>query len=210
MGDFYFWVFSRKKQSSISKIKLVTCYNTIYSIAGTFVILLKVVNVEMIDSITYAKNHRKDFLATVIAKNIASSEKKTAIFMAGAPGSGKTEVAESTFELVPNLCNINADNFRSEFPTYTGNNSSQFQKGAAYLVDYVFSWLIDHRYSFLLDGTFAIKKSSLNIKRSLDHNYNVFIYYVYQDPVVAWDFTQIREKKEGRMVPKEQFINCVF
>lgn len=77
-------------------------------------------------------------------------------------------------------------------------------------MDYVFSWLIDHRYSFLLDGTFAIKKSSLNIKRSLDHNYNVFIYYVYQDPIVAWDFTQIREKKEGRMVPKEQFINAYF
>lgn len=27
---------------------------------------------------------------------------------------------------------------------------------------------------------------------------------------MAWDFTQIREKNEGRFVPKERFINAYF
>lgn len=164
----------------------------------------------MPDSVSYAKSHKKAFLLDVIGENIAEKSKKRAIFMAGAPGSGKTEVVESTLELIPNLCDIDADRFRSQFPEYTGTNSSNFQKGASYLVDYTFSWLIDHQYSFILDGTFAIKKSKLNIQRALDHGYLVFIYYVYQDPQVAWDFTKIRERNEGRLVPVDTFINAYY
>lgn len=164
----------------------------------------------MSDSVQYAKEHKKYFLKKVIGGNTPQRDEKTAILMAGAPGSGKTEVAMSALELIPNLCNIDADRFRAAFPEYTGKNSSQFQRGAAYLVDYTFSWLLEHQYSILLDGTFAIKKSSLNVKRLLDHGYHVFIYYVYQDPFVAWEFTKIREKREGRLVPKERFVNAYY
>ena len=36
------------------------------------------------------------------------------------------------------------------------------------------------------------------------------IYFVYKDPVIAWDFTQKREKIEGRNIPKESFVNQYF
>lgn len=36
------------------------------------------------------------------------------------------------------------------------------------------------------------------------------IYYIFQDPIIAWTFTQIREQKEGRRVPKEAFIRAFF
>ena len=38
----------------------------------------------------------------------------------------------------------------------------------------------------------------------------VGIFYVYQDPLIAWEFTKIRERKEGRSVPKKAFIEAYF
>ncbi len=38
----------------------------------------------------------------------------------------------------------------------------------------------------------------------------VLIQYVYQDPLVAWDFTQKREVVEGRNIPKESFVEQFF
>lgn len=34
--------------------------------------------------------------------------------------------------------------------------------------------------------------------------------YLYQDPLIAWEYTKKREKLEGRTVPKEIFINAYF
>ncbi|OJG41355.1 hypothetical protein RV03_GL003188 [Enterococcus gallinarum] len=36
------------------------------------------------------------------------------------------------------------------------------------------------------------------------------IFYVYQDPQTAWDFTRKREVAEGLHVPKKIFINAFF
>lgn len=36
------------------------------------------------------------------------------------------------------------------------------------------------------------------------------IYFVFQDPLIAWNYTKIREKVEGRVVPKDRFINAYF
>ena len=36
------------------------------------------------------------------------------------------------------------------------------------------------------------------------------IYYVHQDPLIAWDFSKKRQEKQGRLVPKETFINAYF
>ncbi len=50
----------------------------------------------------------------------------------------------------------------------------------------------------------------LNIFRSLNKNRHVEIFYVYQDPLVAWAFTKAREILEGRNVPKEIFVKSLF
>ena len=60
---------------------------------------------------------------------------KTAIFMAGSPGAGKTEAAQTLTVLNSNLCVIDADKFRVLFPGYVGNNSDEFQRGSSLLVD---------------------------------------------------------------------------
>lgn len=33
---------------------------------------------------------------------------------------------------------------------------------------------------------------------------------MYQDPQIAWKFTKIRERQEGRYVPREQFIYAYY
>ncbi|MGZ7224811.1 zeta toxin family protein, partial [Streptococcus pyogenes] len=55
-----------------------------------------------------------------------------------------------------------------------------------------------------------IGKAKKNVERAINRNYQVSIYYVYQDPLIAWDFTKERERKQGRHVPKETFINAYF
>ena len=35
----------------------------------------------------------------------------------------------------------------------------------------------------------------------------VFVFYIYQNPKVAWDFTKKRELVEGRNIPKSSFID---
>ena len=161
------------------------------------------------DSREYAKEHKYDFYSHVIAgKHIGST--KDAIFMAGSPGAGKTEVATELLSFYHNMVIIDADRFREGFPTYNGANSSEFQSGASWLVGDIFNRVSDEGYSLLLDGTFALASASKNIERVLKRNYNVSIYYVYQDPMIAWEFVKQREKVEGRNVPKERFINAYF
>lgn len=162
------------------------------------------------ESLIYAKAHKNEFVKNLIM-NKSISEHKLAIFMAGSPGAGKSEVATSLIELIDhNLVRIDADEFRIAFPGYKGDNSSDFQKGSSWLVDHSFTFLLKQGYSFILDGTFAISKASKNIERAIGRDYDVTIYYVYQDPIIAWQFTKAREDKEGRVVPKERFINAYF
>ena len=161
------------------------------------------------DSRAYAKEHQDDFYAQVISgKHIGQT--KDAIFMAGSPGAGKTEVATELLSFYQNMVVIDADLFREGFPAYNGANSSEIQSGASWLVGEIFNRVSDAGYSLLLDGTFALASASKNIDRVLKRSYNVSIYYVYQDPVIAWEFVKQREKVEGRNVPKERFINAYF
>ncbi|MCT3284465.1 zeta toxin family protein [Lactiplantibacillus pentosus] len=159
------------------------------------------------ESLSYAKQHKLDFWEMLV-KDSPVNQRQKAIFMAGTPGAGKTEVAEEFAKLGTGLVRLDADWFRQYFPGYTGQNAADFQRGSAWLVDWCFTRLIKKHYSFILDGTFAFSRATMNIQRALDHDYDTTIYFVSQDPVVAWDFTKARAIKAGRVVPKERFINA--
>lgn len=134
-----------------------------------------------------------------------------ASFMAGTPGAGKTEVSKRFLEkFTAAPIRIDADDFRQKIPGYTGDNSHIVQPAAALAVDKVLEKIFEKKYSFLLDGTFAIGKAVENLKRADRRNYTLQIFFVYQDPLQAWEFTKIRQKKEGRYVPKEAFIRSYF
>ena len=68
---------------------------------------------------------------------------------------------------------------------------------------------IQNSQSFIFDGTLSnFDRSKENIERSLQRKYkrDVYILYVYQDPIQAWKFVQERERKDGRSVPNDSFV----
>lgn len=167
------------------------------------------------EAFEFAKSHKQEFIDCAIGRAV-KDKRPVAIFMAGTPGAGKTEIAKSIMSLFsPTIARIDPDDFRSLFPGYNGTNSSDFQGPSAMMVDKVLEYILgEHnhkpKYSFVLDGTFAFKNAVMNIKRSLTRGFDVQIYFIYQSPTESWRFTKEREKKEGRSVPKETFINAYF
>ncbi|QFQ91980.1 zeta toxin family protein [Lacticaseibacillus manihotivorans] len=162
------------------------------------------------ESVQYAKAHRKEFLNRVIDSIEPNQEPKSAIFMAGIPGAGKSEVARGFQTMITNVARVDADQFREYFPGYHGDNAKDFQRGSSLLVDFVYNKLIDRKYSVILDATFGFNKALDNVERAVRHGYVVTICYVCQDPVVAWHFIQGRARAEGRVVPAEAFINTYY
>ncbi len=137
--------------------------------------------------------------------------------MAGSPGAGKTEYSKSFIKLLEEkeplrkIVRIDADEIRSFLPQYNKTNASEVQsaafKGVEILVDHV----LQQGQDCVIDGTLAnYEKSCSNIARSLSKKREVGILYIYQDPLIAWDFTKKREAIEGRDIPKEMFIKSFF
>ncbi len=80
-------------------------------------------------------------------------------------------------------------------------------KGLSILREYCFA----HDISFLHDGTFGNYATMRDIvRKSIQSDREVQIYYLYIDPLVAWEFTQARERLEGRNILKERFIEQYF
>ena len=163
----------------------------------------------MDQNLEYAQNRLEEFISELIHDSVPSEE-PDAVFMAGSPGAGKTEVALGLANRYKNHIVIDADAFRIQFPGYDGSNSSQYQKVSAWLVDQSFKFVVDMGYSFILDATFAVLSAEKNIIRTLKNRYRVTLFYVYQEPQVAWSFTKERELAEGTVVPKDTFINAFF
>ncbi len=158
----------------------------------------------------YLKDHKNELIGRFADPQIYKPDSKpVTLFMAGSPGAGKTESSKRLIEAIvgPPPVRIDADDIRALFPNYTGLNSHIFQRACTLGVNVLFDYVLHNNINAILDATFAYERAMENIERSLKHNRDVIIYYLFQDPVVAWNFTQIREVKEGRRVSKEVFIN---
>lgn len=157
----------------------------------------------------YVKKNKNIFIdATLNGKAPESS--KVAIFMAGAPGSGKSESARALCGLLENIVVIDADKYRSLMPGYSPQRAADFQSAANLAVDKVLDEAIHGDYSFILDATFASSKALGNVKRAIRHGYLVLLVYVSQKPEIAWQFTKIRENRNDRNVPRNAFINACY
>ena len=159
----------------------------------------------------YLKDHKRELIVGFADPKIYKPDSEpVTLFMAGSPGAGKTESSKGLVERFMGNppVRIDADDIRSIFPNYTGSNSHIFQRACTLGVNLFFNHVMHNNINAILDGTFAYERAMENIERSLNHNREVIIYYLFQDPKVAWNFTQIREAKEGRRVSKEVFINA--
>lgn len=135
--------------------------------------------------------------------------------MAGSPGAGKTEFSKrllAPFEVGERkIVRIDPDDIRALIPSYIPGRAELFQAAVGIAVEKVHDAVLRRGQHFLLDGTSAnLPKFESNIRRSLDKNRQAIVEYVYQDPLVAWEFTQKREALESRNIPKEAFLTQFF
>lgn len=168
-------------------------------------------------AIKFARKKRKEITKKLTdIQKYKSAEIPVSIFMAGSPGAGKTEFSKNIIDLLENkteerVVRIDGDELRPFLPGYTGKNSSLFQGAISLIIEKIHDFVLSQKQSFVLDGTFSkYEKAVNNIERSLSKNREVFIFYVYQKPEVAWNFTQKREESEGRNIPKKFFIEQFF
>lgn len=132
------------------------------------------------------------------------------IFMAGMPGVGKTEYSESLLdEFDEHIPRIDADEVREKMREigYNGTNSEVFQRAAAKAVHRLYDHCMSKKISNLLDGTFAYAGWRKNVNRAVSQKRIIDIYYIYQDPMIAWQFTKDRAARNGRHVPRDVFID---
>lgn len=114
---------------------------------------------------------------------------------------------------------IDVDEIREFLPQYrkanmkscVSGNSHVVQKAANKGLDILREYCFQNSISFLHDGTFGNYETMKDlVKKSLRNNRDVQIFYIYLDPLVAWEFTKAREFMEGRNVIKEKFIEQFF
>lgn len=162
------------------------------------------------EAFEWIKLHKKNLLLKFAdTASYPQDPYPTTVFMAGSPGAGKTEFSRrlaEQFKQKPVI--IDADEIRKIIPGYTGKKAYLFQKAATKGVNLLYDYVCKNGLNAIIDGTFAYANPVENIKRSLKHNRNVEIYFLYQDPLVSWEFTKVRELKEFRNVPKNIFINA--
>jgi len=168
-------------------------------------------------AINYIKVNKKKLVEEFTSlSTFLADEVPVSVFMAGSPGAGKTEFSKSLIQKFENedkkrVVRIDADEIRERLPGYTGENSYIFQGACSLFVNKLHDSVLHNKQNFILDGTFSnYDISCRNIKISVNKNRKVLIFYLYQDPIIAWGFTKKREMLEGRNIPKESFIRQLF
>lgn len=167
------------------------------------------------EAIAFARVNKKTRCAQLTDPTVYHREAHpVSVFMAGSPGAGKTEAAKELIAQLerlpeaPKVLRIDPDDLRSEFPGYTGTNSWLFQHAAPIWVDRMVDLVLIQGQSFILDGTLAdYDRAKRNVERSLKRGRAVMLLYVYQSPLLAWEFVQTREATEGRRVFPKQFTD---
>ena len=167
-------------------------------------------------AVAFANAHKNEIAKVVTDTTIFSPEENpVSVFMAGSPGAGKTESSKNLIKKFSknndHIIRIDPDELRAKVPGYTGTNSYLFHGAVSILVSKIHDCVLKNKQSFVFDGTLSrIEIARENIQRSLKRGRFVQIFYVYQDPIQAWNFVQQRELLEGRRITKEHFISHYF
>lgn len=157
----------------------------------------------------WARKHKKRIAREFIRKtDFVVSGELAGIFTAGLPGVGKTEF---TVELLKDIANkpvrIDMDEIATLIEGYKPKIANKFRAGATIILEKIYDLVVNERLDFVFDGTFAHTKAIQNLQRAINHGYKVKIYYIHQDPVVAWQFTKDRELVEHRSIERQGFID---
>lgn len=164
----------------------------------------------------FARESKKKIVSARTSKEVyLPDDFPVSVFMAGSPGAGKTESSKNLIEKLSSdgrsILRIDTDDLRSEMPGYTGKNSALFQSSTSIIADAMQDAALKNGQSYIFDGTFTnFDRARDNIIRSLKKGREVYVVYVYQNPLQAWKFVKARELEDGRCVPKDAFVHKYF
>lgn len=169
-------------------------------------------------AILWIKNNQKSLIRKFADINTYPPvQNPSTYFMAGSPGAGKTEYSKAfIMELLKKepqrkIVRIDADEIRDILPQYNKSNATEMGEAAGRGVAKLFDHVLERKQDALIDTTFTpYEVAYRNIERAIGRKRKVAIFYIYQDPLIAWDFTKKREKLEGRSIPKIFFIETFF
>lgn len=163
-------------------------------------------------AVRWARENKSDVAQSVIGSLDAKpTELPSAIFMAGLPGAGKTELAHGLMKMTSSkVVFLDMDELAQKIPNYQAECADEFRAGATILLERLFDVVIAKKLDFILDGTFSGAKALTNIERTLKRGYSVKILYVVQEPEAAWNFTLAREKVEHRAIDLDGFVETYY
>jgi len=162
----------------------------------------------------WAKKNRNRISKEIISKYSSKLFRaKQIIFLAWSPWAWKTEfinlMLESWFDDF--FIHIDLDELRKLIPGYDWANADSYQKWAIKIMESLLDKAFNQSTNIILDGTFWSKcVTEKNLRRSLAKKYNIKIYYVSFDPILAWKFTLSRELNKERKVPFFSFYNQYY
>lgn len=164
------------------------------------------------EPLKWVKKHQKEIVDRIISDaNLEPSERPIAIFMAGLPGAGKTELSYGLMKQVsPAPIRIDMDELATMVEGYTPERADEFRAAATRLLNTLFDKVIKKRLDFIMDGTFGSPKALQNVERVLKRGYMIKVACACQDPKLAWNFTLAREKVEHRAISKKGFLEAYY
>lgn len=162
-------------------------------------------------SAQWVEEHREDILRWFVHDKHPRYSQKC-ILMSGSPGSGKTETVRR-LKLAETFVVLEADAIREKIPYYVKTdgdrkgNAHLLQKASGKGLDYCRKYCIDEGIAFVQDTTFS-NKGGIDLVKKLDkRGWIVSIIFILQNPKKSLKFTEIREKREGRSIPKESLVS---
>lgn len=160
----------------------------------------------------WAKANKKRIAREFVRRvGLKTSDEPVGIITAGLPGAGKTEF---TLELLKQTedtpLRIDMDEIAQLIEGYRPQIANKFRGAASEIMNKIYDEVVKQKASFILDGTFASPKAVNNIERAIHKGYKLKVYYIYQQPKLAWEFTQARERIEHRAIDKAGFIDTYY
>jgi len=174
---------------------------------------------QAVDYIKKITKSKELFLKYADDKKYAPFPVPLTLFMAGSPGAGKTETSKYLIlnlknflsqksEIDYSVVRIDADEIREKCPGYDGQNAHLFQAAASLGVNKLYDYVIKRKFNVLVDGTFSNSRyAQANIEIALNKKREVYIYYIFQEPERAWEFTLKRERLQNRKITMDTFIS---
>jgi predicted ABC-type ATPase len=157
--------------------------------------------------IAWVKANKKALITEIIS-NTKPSDPPTAIIMAGVPGAGKTEFLNHITPEIADIVVIDLDTIVTKMPNYQSAEYYKYRKAANIIVSGILTAAIKNHLNFALDGTFSHEKGVENIARALKHGYEVSLFFVDQNPALAWEITTARRILTGRPIEHAGFVKA--